>query len=130
MGEWFERLVPLLAYKLTLCFSPLPCSLFYPNWNTLPTNLWQWISPTFGCIPANKPSIASCFSRALTVLLSCLERLVEEVLMADHSAHVVGTGRLLIARSMNNITGPTETRTEQGYKLNCAQHGEVGGLQT
>ena len=60
------------------------------------------------------------------MLFSCLERSVEEVLTADHSARVVGTGRLLIVRSMNNITGPTDTRTEPGYKLNCARQGEVG----
>ena len=70
----------------------------------------------FGCIPANKPSIASCFSRTLTVLFTCLERSVKEVLMADLSAHVVGAGKLLIARSINYITGPTDTRTETGYK--------------
>ena len=34
---------------------------FLPNWNVLPSTFWQWSSPTVGCIPANKPSIASCF---------------------------------------------------------------------
>ena len=29
---------------------------------------------------------------------------------------------------MNNITGSTDTRTEPGYKLNCARQGEVGRL--
>ena len=57
------------------------------------------------------------------VLFSHLERSVELVLTADLSACAVGTGRLLIARSMNNITGPTDARTEPGYKLNCTRHG-------
>ena len=65
----------------------------------LPSNFWQQISSTFGCIPANKPSIASCVSCALTTLFSRLECSVEEVLMADLSARVVGTGRLLIVKS-------------------------------
>ena len=86
-------------------------------------------SPTFGCIPANKLSIASCFSRALTVLFSCLEHSVEEVLTADFSAHVIGAGRLLIMRSMNNNTGPTDTMTEPGYKLKCTRRGIVGGAR-
>ena len=83
-------------------------------------------SPMFGCIPANKPSIASCFSCALTVLFSCLEHSVEEVLTADLSAHVVGAGRLLIVRSTNNNTGPNGTKTELGYKLKCTRRGMVG----
>ena len=37
--------------------------------------------------------------------------------MADHSARAVGAGRLLIARSINNITGPTDTRTEPGLLI-------------
>ena len=43
---------------------------FLPNWNTLPSNFWQWISRSVGCIPTNKPSIASCFSCALSVFYS------------------------------------------------------------
>ena len=50
-------------------------------------------------------------------LLSRLKCLVEQVLTADLSACTVGAGRLLIARSMNNITGPTDARTEPGSKL-------------
>ena len=87
----------------------------------LPSNFWQRISPTFGCIPANKLSIASCVLRALTALFSRLERSVEQVLMAALSAHVVGADRLLIVRSMNNITGPTDARIQPGYKLHCAR---------
>ena len=82
----------------------------------LPSNFWQRISPTFGCIPANKLLIVS---HALTALFSCMEL----HLTVDLPARVVGTGRLLIVWSMNNITGP-------GYKLNCARQGEVGGLST
>ena len=63
------------------------------------------------------------------VLFSHLERSVELVLTADLSACAVGTGRLLIARSMNNITGPTDARTEPGYKLNCTRRGMVGGAR-
>ena len=73
------------------------------------------------------------FARLDCVLFSrleCLERSVKQVLTADLSACAVGAGRLLIARSMNNITGPTDARTEPGYKLNCTQWGMVGGLET
>ena len=129
MGGWFEWLVPLLAHKLLLYFLPLLCSLFYLNQRAPPSNFLQQISPTFGCIPANKPSIPPCFLRSLTVLLSCMEHSVEEVLTVDLSAYVVGAGRLLIARNMNNITDPTDTRTEPGYKLNCTQMGTVGGAR-
>ena len=62
-------------------------------------------------------------------LFSCLECSVKEVLTEDLSARAVGAGRLLIARSMNNITGPTDARTEPGYKLNCTRRGTVGGAR-
>ena len=63
------------------------------------------------------------------VLFSHLKHSVEQVLTADLSARTVGAGRLLIA-SMNNITGPTDTRTEPGYKWNCTWQGKIGGLST
>ena len=129
MGGWFEWLVPLLAHKLLLYFLPLLCSLFYLNQRAPPSNFLQQISPTFGCIPANKPSIPPRFLCALTVLFSCMEHSVKEVLTVDLSAHVVGSGRLLIAKNMNNITNTTDTRTEPGYKLNCTQMGTVGGAR-
>ena len=69
-GGWFDWFVPLLAYKLLSCFSPLPWSLFRPNRNAPPNNFWQQISHTVSCIPANKSSITLCFSRALTVFYS------------------------------------------------------------
>ena len=59
------------------------------------------------------------------VLFTHLECSVREDLTADLSARAVGTGRLLIARSMNNITGPTNARTEPGYKFNCTRRGRV-----
>ena len=43
---------------------------FLQNRNSPLSNFWQWISHTVGCIPANKPAIASCFLRALTVFYS------------------------------------------------------------
>ena len=66
-----------------LIFTVFP---FLPNWNTSPSNFWQRISHTVGCIPANKPSIASWLLRALTVLFSCLECSVKKVLTVDLSA--------------------------------------------
>ena len=69
------------------------------------------------------------FVRLDHVLFSRLERSVEQVLTADLSARAVGAGRLLIARSMNNITGPTDARTEPGYKLNCTWWGTLGGAR-
>ena len=64
----FHCIVVLLAFTK---FS------FLPNWNVLLSTFWQRITPTVGCISANKPSIASCLDH---VLFSCLERSVEEVL--------------------------------------------------
>ena len=58
-----------------------------------------------------------------------LECSVREDLTADLSARTIGAGRLLIVRSMNNITGPTNARTEPGYKLNCTRRGTVGGVR-
>ena len=57
------------------------------------------------------------FMRLDRVLFSRLKRSVEDVLTVALSTHAVG---LLIARSMNNITGPTNVRIQPGYKLNCA----------
>ena len=59
-------------------------------------------------------------------VFSHLERSVGEDLTADLSARTVGAGRLLIARSMNNITGPTNARTGPGHKLNCTRRGTAG----
>ena len=63
------------------------------------------------------------------VLFSHLERSVEQVPTANLSARAVGADRLLIARSMNNITDPTDARIEPGYKLNCTQRGTMGGAR-
>ena len=83
-----------------------------------------WLYP---CKQAVNRSVL--FVRLDCVLFSCLEHSVEQVLTADLSARAVGTGRLLIARSMNNITGPTNARTEPGYKLNCTWRVTVGGAR-
>ena len=64
------------------------------------------------------------FTRLDRVLFSRLKCSVEQVLTADLYAHAVGAGRLLIARSTNNITGPTDAKTEPGYKLNCTWVGQ------
>ena len=61
-----EWLVPLLAYKLSSCFSPFVFS-FLPNQNVPPSTYWQRSSPTVDCILVNKPLITSCFLRALTM---------------------------------------------------------------
>ena len=125
LGGWFDWFVPLQVYKLLSCFSPLPCSLLWPNRNAPLSNLWQRISHTVGCIPANKPSITLCFLRTLTVFYSPAWNAQSSKFWQQIS--LVGAGRLLIVRSMNNITGPTNTRTEPGYKLNCTRRGLVGG---
>ena len=88
-----------------------------------------WLYPSkqaVGCFV-----LFACLHR---VLFSCLERSVKQVptanLSANLSAHAVGAGRLLIVRSMNNITGPTaDARTEPGYKSNCTHRGMVGGAR-
>ena len=69
------------------------------------------------------------FARLDRVLFFYLKWSVKQVLTADLSAHAVGAGRLLIVRSMNNITGPTVARTEPGYKLNCTGRGMSGGVR-
>ena len=130
LGGWFDWFVPLLAYKLLSCFSPLPCSLLRPNRNAPLSNLCQRISHTVGCIPANKPLIASCFLRTLTVFYSPAWNTQSSKFWQQISLPVlVGAGRLLIVRSMNNITGPTDARTGSGYKLNCTRRGLVGGAR-
>ena len=43
---------------------------FLRNQNSPLSNFWQRISHIVGCIPANKPSITSCFLHALTVFYS------------------------------------------------------------
>ena len=59
------------------------------------------------------------------VLFSRLKCSVKKVSTADLSARTVSAGRSLIGRSMNNITGPTNTRAEPGYKLNCTRRGTL-----
>ena len=63
------------------------------------------------------------------VLFSHLERSIGEDLTVDLSACAVGASRLLITKSMNNITGPVNARTAPGYKLNCTRRGTVGGTR-
>ena len=63
------------------------------------------------------------------VLFSRLKWSVKQVLTADLSAHAVDVSRLLIVRSMNNITCPTDARTEPGYKLNSTRRDMVGGVR-
>ena len=90
---WFEWLVPLLAYKLMLCFLPLPHSLFYQT-GTLRR--------------------ATSGSGSLILLVVSQQTshwsLCAFCMPADLSACAVGTGRLLIVRSIYNITGPTNAR--------------------
>ena len=114
--------------QITIVLLAFTVFSFLPNRSALPRNFLQQVSHTVGCIPANKASIASCLSRTLTVFYSSAWNAQSSKLTADLSAHTVGAGRLLIVMSMNNITGPTNTRTEPGYKSNCAQQGDVGEL--
>ena len=53
-GGWFDWLVPLQAYKLLLCFSPLPCS---PN-QTSP-------SMGFMSVPKSKLGMLHCIIQNL-----------------------------------------------------------------
>ena len=78
--------------------------------------LYCWLYPTKQAVDC-----FVLFVRLDRLLFSRLKWSVKQVLTADLSARAVGTGRLLIARSMNNITGPTDARTEPGYKLNCTR---------
>ena len=110
-GGWFDWIVSLQAYKLLLllCFLPLVCSLLYQTRMLCrATSGNRSLILYIGCIPANKPSIASCFLCAFPMLYSPhLEYSVEQVLEADPSASIAGAGRLLIAISMNNPKSPT-----------------------
>ena len=69
------------------------------------------------------------FAHLDRVLFSHLECSVEQAPTANLSASAVGAGRLLIVKSMNNITSPTDVRNEPGYKLNCTQRGMMGGAR-
>ena len=121
-----QIIVVLLAF---IMFSLLP------KRDAPPSNCWQQISHTVGCIPANNCQAVNrfvLFTRLDRVLFSIPEmvsRASSDGATPDLSARAVGAGRLLIARSMNNITGPTDTRTGPGYKLNCARRGTVGGAR-
>ena len=87
---------------------------------------------SYCCLYPSKQAI-NCFmlfAHLDHVLFSRLKCSVEQVLTADFSARAVGAGRLLIARSMNNITGPTDARTEPGYKLNCIWRVQWVGRET
>ena len=84
----------------------------------------QWLYPSKQAVDR-----FMLFAHLDRVLFSHLECSVEQVLTADLSARAVGAGRLLIARSNNNITGPTDARTKPGYKLNCTRRGMVGGAR-
>ena len=96
---WFEWLVPLLAYKLTSCFLPLPYSLFYQT-----GTLCRATSGSGSLILL----VVSQQTSHWSLCAFCMP--------ADLSACAVGTGRLLIARSIYNITVPANARTEPGYK--------------
>ena len=126
---WFDWLVLLQAYKLLLCFLPLLCSLFYQ------TGMLRWATSgsrsLLLLLVSQQTSHQSlhAFHVPWPSLFSHLKCSVEQVLTVDLSARVVGAGRLLIARSMNNITGPTDARTEPGYKLNCTWRDMVGGVR-
>ena len=100
---------------------------FLPNRNTVEQLLaadlsYCWLYPSKQAVDR-----FVLFVRLDHVLFSHLERSVREDLTADLSARAVGASRLVIARSTNNITGPTNARTEPGYILNCTRRGTVGG---
>ena len=56
---------------IIVLFFCLYCVLFLPNQNTLLSNFWQQIPHIVGCIPANKPLVASCFFARLYCALLC-----------------------------------------------------------
>ena len=129
MGAWFDWLVLLQACKLSLCFSPLLFSLFLPNWNAPPSNLAADL--LYCLLYPSKQAVDRfmLFVHLDHVLFFRLKCSVKQVLTANLSTCVVGAGRLLIMRGMNNITGPTDAKTEPGYKLNCTRRGTVGGAK-
>ena len=113
---WLDWVVPLQAYKLSSCFSPLPCFSFLPKQNAPLSKFWQRI-PNF-LVVSQQTSHWSL--HAIRVPLPCsiipLECSVEQVLTADLSACTVGASRLLIMMSMNNLKSPTKARiTQPGY---------------
>ena len=56
------QIIMLFAFTMFNCF--------LPNRNVLPSNFWQQIPHTVGCIQANKPSFTSCFSGTFTIFYS------------------------------------------------------------
>ena len=114
-GGWLTGLYHCRDTKSLLCFSPLLCSLCYQTECSAeqllaPDLSYCWLYPSKKAI--DRFMLFACLD---CVLFSRLEHQVKQVLTANLSACAVGAGRLLIARSMNNITGPTDTRTEPGY---------------
>ena len=128
-GGWFDWLVLLQAYKLSLCFSLLPCSLIYQTRMLHEQLLAADLSYCWLFLSKQAVNCFMLFTILDRVLFSCLKCSVEQVPAADVSASTVDASRLLIGRSMNNITGPTNTRTEPDYKLNCTQRGMVGEVR-
>ena len=128
-GGWFDWLVLLQAYKLSLCFSPLPCSLFYQ------TGMFCRATSGSGSlillVVSQQTSCRLLYAFhapwPCSILLS--EMLELSWASSDSRSLLVLVARLLIARSMNNITGPTNARIEPGYKLNCTRSGMVGGAR-
>ena len=111
--------IQIIVVLLTFTVFSFPTKLEHSAKQLLATNLsYCWLYPsklTVDCFV-----LFTCLD---CVLFPCLEYSVKQVVTADLSARAVGAGRLLIARSMNNITGLTDARTEPGYKLNCTPNG-------
>ena len=117
---WFDWLVLLQAYKLSSQFSPLLCSLFY---QTGMLHQATSVSGSLILLVVSQQTSHWLLHAFRMPLFSRLKHSVKQVLTADLSARA---GRLLIVTSMNSITGPTNTRTEPGYKLNCNMTGWGG----
>ena len=91
------------------CFLPLLCSLFYQTGMPAPlSNFWQQIFHTTGRIPANKLSITSCLDPCSILLPEIFSWASSD--SGSLCPYTAGAGRWLTARSMNNITGPTNAR--------------------
>ena len=100
---------------------------FLPNRNVPLSTFWQRILLLLVVSWQTSCRLLHAFHASLDrVLFSFLKHSVEDVLTVALSVCAVG---LLIARSINNITGPTNARIQLGYKVcTSARQGEAGWL--
>ena len=98
-----------VGIQIIIVVFALPCSLFYQT-GTLHEKLLA-ADPSYCWLYPSKQAV-DCFMLFVClyhVLFFHLDCSIEQVLAVDPFVHTVGTGRLLIVMSMNNLKSPMIT---------------------